>query len=66
MAKKPTDPCLAQRVRVAKSEDKVQEMEERLPETPPAERARLRAQIKAERTRLIGFRRQLTACEAAH
>jgi hypothetical protein len=66
MAKKSTDPCRAERANVARSEAKVAEMEERLPEVPARERRRLEEEIRAEKLRLRGFRRQLTICENAH
>ncbi|MEO5821522.1 MAG: hypothetical protein ABIT71_13535 [Vicinamibacteraceae bacterium] len=66
MAKKATDPCRAERARVAKSEALVQEMEERLADTPTPKRAILREKIRTEKTKLRGFQRQLAACLAAH
>ena len=66
MAKKSTDPCRAQRARVARSEEKLLEMEDRLPDTPPSQRPRLEEQIRAERARLAGFLRRLADCLDAH
>jgi|1185.fasta_scaffold1900616_2 hypothetical protein len=66
MAKKTTDPCQSERVKVANSEEKLRELEERLPEAPAAEKPRLLAKIKAEQVKLRGLSRQLDACVAAH
>ena len=66
MAKKSTDPCRAERAAVAKSEAKLAEMEERLPEASISQRRRLKEQIRTEKLKLRGLRRQLTICENAH
>ena len=66
MAKKSTDPCRGERAKVAESEEKIREKEELLPEAPASERKRLLEEIKAEKLKLRGRKRQLEICIAAH